>query len=634
MGWLGLLLLLVGVPELLGAEAVEAHEEHAHHGVDGSNLSVLWVMPFVGMLLSIALGPLIAAHFWHAHYGKVAAGWIALFSIPFLITFKGDAFYEILHIVLLDYVPFIILLAALFTAAGGICLKGSLRGSPAVNTGILAIGTILASWMGTTGAAMLLIRPILRANAWRKHQVHVVVFFIFLVANIGGSLTPLGDPPLFLGFLKGVDFFWTMKLLPVMAPLAIFLLAVFFIFDSLMFKKEGKAPDDGEKVPLKLEGGINFAMVGCIIAAILFSTWLGKNKFTDQTVSEEMIGIEVKTIFPDKPIIKGVLLKEKTDEYGIKVKIENGEEWNIPYTHIVERKVVEKAIAPSVLYEAEFEMKAAKAALVNFVGQNENATLDNSNKEYHEKRVAHLHSVSDVNQLRAQKSHDETKGLHIFGVTVPFSNLVRDVLLILVALLSLKLTPMYKMVKDDHGHEVPAEGEEESNVRAANGFTWEPILEVAKLFVAIFICMIPALKILQAGVDGSLSSVVLAVQSSTNDPVNMMYFWLTGALSSFLDNAPTYVVFFNTAGGDPTSLMGPMAKTLLAISCGAVFMGANTYIGNAPNFMVKAIAEENGVKMPSFFGYMAWSVAILIPTFILLTLFFFWENSPVYYFWQ
>ena len=579
MGWLGLLFLLVGAPELFAEEAGGAHGDHhdTHHGVDGGNLSVFWVMPFAGMLLSIALGPLIAPHFWHGNYGKVAAGWIVLFSVPFLVTFKGDAFYEILHIVLLDYVPFIILLAALFTAAGGICLKGSLRGSPAVNTAILAIGTILASWMGTTGAAMLLIRPILRANAWRKHQVHVVVFFIFLVANIGGSLTPLGDPPLFLGFLKGVDFFWTMKLLPVMAPLAIFLLAVFFIFDSLMFKKEGKAPDDGEKVPLKLEGGINFAMVGCIIAAILLSTWLGKNKFTDPTVAEEM--------------------------------------------------------APKI-EAAEFEMKTAKADLVNYVTENKDAVLDDSNSEYHEKRVAHLHSVSDVNQLRATKTHDETKGLHIYGVAVPFSNLIRDVLLILIALVSLKLTPMYKMEKDDHGHEVPAEGEEESNVRAANGFTWEPILEVAKLFIAIFICMIPALKILQSGVDGSLSSVVLAVQSSTNDPVNMMYFWLTGMLSSFLDNAPTYVVFFNTAGGDPTSLMGPMAKTLLAISCGAVFMGANTYIGNAPNFMVKAIAEENGVKMPSFFGYMAWSVAILIPTFILLTLFFFWENSPVYYFWQ
>ena len=435
-----------------------------------------------------------------------------------------------------------------------------------MNTAILFIGTVLASWMGTTGAAMLLIRPILRANAWRKHKVHVVVFFIFLVANIGGSLTPLGDPPLFLGFLKGVDFFWTMKLLPVMTPVALFLLAVFFIFDTIMFKKEGPAPDDGEKVPLKLEGTINFALIGCIIGAILLSTWLGKNKFTDSSVGEKM-----------KPAIEA----------------------------------------------AVFEMKEAKADLSNYVETNADATFDESNQEYHQKRVTHLDAVSAVNQLRAKKTHDETMGLHVFGVTVSFSNLVRDGLLILIALLSLKLTPMYRTVKDEHGHEVAAEGEEKSNVRAANGFTWEPILEVAKLFIAIFICMIPALKILQAGVNGGLSSVVLAVQSSTNDPVNMMYFWLTGILSSFLDNAPTYVVFFNTAGGDPTSLMGPLGQTLLAISCGAVFMGANTYIGNAPNFMVKAIAEENGVKMPSFFGYMAWSVAILVPTFIIVTLIYF-----------
>ena len=562
---MGLLALALGAPELWAEEAAGGHAEH-HHGVNGQDLSVLWVLPFAGMLLSIALGPLVAAHFWHAHYGKVAAGWIVLFSIPFLAVHKGDAFYEILHIVLLDYVPFIILLGALFTVAGGICLKGSLRGSPAVNTAILFIGTVLASWMGTTGAAMLLIRPILRANAWRKHQVHVVVFFIFQVANIGGSLTPLGDPPLFLGFLKGVDFFWTMKLFPVMTPVALFLLGVFFIFDTIMFKKEGPAPDDGEKVPLKLEGTSNFALIGCIIGAILLSTWLGKNKFTKPEIAEEM-----------KPAIEA----------------------------------------------AEFDMKEAKADLSNYVETNTGATFDESNQEYHEKRVKHLNAVSAVNQLRAQKTHDETKGLHIFGVTVPYSNLVRDGLLVLIALISLKLTPMYKTVRDEHGHDVAAEGEEDTNVRAANGFTWEPILEVAKLFIAIFICMIPALKILQAGVNGGLSSVVLAVQSSTNDPVNMMYFWFTGVLSSFLDNAPTYVVFFNTAGGDPTSLMGPLGQTLLAISCGAVFMGANTYIGNAPNFMVKAIAEENGVKMPSFCGYMLWSVAILVPTFIIVTLFFF-----------
>ncbi len=271
-----------------------------------------------------------------------------------------------------------------------------------------------------------------------------------------------------------------------------------------------------------------------------------------------------------------------------------------------------------------------KTTLVDFVKAHEGETFDESNAAYHTVRVEHLHSIAAVNQLRAKKSHDEATGLHIFGVTVPYSNLVRDGLLILIAFISLRITPMYRMEKDEHGHEVPAEGEEETNVRAANGFTWEPILEVAKLFIAIFVCMIPALLILKAGVDGGLKSVILMVQTSTNDPINAMYFWLTGALSSFLDNAPTYVVFFNTAGGDPTSLMGEggmfdisVGSTLLAISCGAVFMGANTYIGNAPNFMVKAIAEENGVKMPSFFGYMAWSAAFLIPVFIVVSLFYF-----------
>ncbi len=578
MRGLGLLLLLAGVADLAAAETEGAHAGHEHdehhaHGVDGGGLSVWWVLPFGGMLLSIALGPLVAAHFWHNHYGKVAAGWIAVFAVPFLVSFGGHGFYEILHIVLLDYVPFIILLTALFTAAGGICLKGSLRGSPMVNTTILLIGTILASWMGTTGAAMLLIRPILRANAWRKHRVHVVVFFIFLVANIGGSLTPLGDPPLFLGFLKGVDFFWTMKLLPVMAPVSVALLIIFFIVDTLMFRKEGEAPDDGEKVPLKLEGGMNFVMVGLIIGAILFSKSLGDGKFKDASVAEEM-----------NPKIEA----------------------------------------------AEVVMNDKKTALVDFVKANEGATFDESNEAYHTTRVAHLDAITEVNKLRAQKTHDETKGVHILGVTVPYANLLRDGLMILIAFISLRLTPMYRTRKDEHGHEVAAEGEEESNVRAANGFTWEPILEVAKLFIAIFVCMIPALLILKAGVHGGLSDVILMVQDEVNGPKNAMYFWLTGALSSFLDNAPTYVVFFNTAGGDPTSLMGEggmfdlsIGTTLLAISCGAVFMGANTYIGNAPNFMVKAIAEENGVKMPSFFGYMAWSAAILIPVFIVVSLFYF-----------
>ena len=567
LGVIGLILLpTIG----FAAAAGDGHDDHtAHHGVDGSKLPLWSVIPFIGMLLSIAIIPLINFHFWEHNYGKISLAWIVIFSIPFLIGYKGDGWYEIVHIVLLDYVPFIILLAALFTCAGGICLKGSLRGSPVVNTILIAIGTALASWMGTTGAAMLLIRPILRANEWRKHRVHVVVFFIFLVANIGGSLTPLGDPPLFLGFLKGIDFFWTLALFPAMLPVVILLLIIFFIFDTVLFKKEGTPPDDGEKEPLRLQGVWNFLLIVGIIAAILWSKSLADGPFKDHSVAEKMAP-QIKT--------------------------------------------------------AEEKMDATKAKLDTYVKEHENDTtikFDKSNHEYYELRKSHLHAKAKVNSLRAQKTHDENRGISIFGVTVPYFNLVRDGLLLLIALISLLYTPMYKTVKDEHGHNLPEPSQLETNVRAANGFTWEPILEVAKLFIGIFVCMIPALKILQAGIDGSLSSIVLAVQTTTNDPVNAMYFWLTGVLSSFLDNAPTYVVFFNTAGGDPTSLMGPMSQTLLAISCGAVFMGANTYIGNAPNFMVKAIAEENGVRMPSFFGYMLWSVAILVPVFVIVTFVFF-----------
>lgn len=604
LGIIGLILFpTIGFAAAAGGDG---HDDHtAHHGVDGSKLPLWSVIPFIGMLLSIAIVPLINFHFWEHHYGKFSLAWIAIFSIPFLIAYKGDGWYEIVHIVLLDYVPFIILLAALFTCAGGICLRGSLRGSPVVNTILIAIGTALASWMGTTGAAMLLIRPILRANEWRKYRVHVVVFFIFLVANIGGSLTPLGDPPLFLGFLKGIDFFWTMALLPAMIPVVIILLIIFFIVDTVLFRKEGTPPDDGEKEPLRLQGVWNFVLIVGIIGAILWSKSLADGPFKDHSVAQKMA-----------PQIKA----------------------------------------------AEEKMEATKAKLETYDKEHKNDTtikFDESNHEYYELRANNLHAVAKVNSLRAQKTHDENRGISIFGVTVPYFNLVRDGLLILIAFISLRYTPMYvpsslwivarmmflKIIgrhedehghgehghehtehgheHDEHGHHAPDPSLLETNVRAANGFTWGPILEVAKLFIGIFVCMIPALKILQAGIDGSLSSVVLAVQTTTNDPVNAMYFWLTGVLSSFLDNAPTYVVFFNTAGGDPTSLMGPMSQTLLAISCGAVFMGANTYIGNAPNFMVKAIAEENGVRMPSFFGYMIWSVAILVPVFVLVTFVFF-----------
>ncbi|MDY0226334.1 MAG: sodium:proton antiporter [Desulfomicrobium apsheronum] len=447
-----------------------------HHEAEeiGKHLGVLWVAPFACMLLSIAVMPLAVPHFWHHHYGKVAAFWSVAFLVPFAIGHGYElALYSVVHTIALEYVSFLILLFSLFTIAGGVCLRGSLVGKPVVNTVILLIGTLLASWMGTTGAAMLLIRPLMRAISHRKYKVHTIVFFIFLVANIGGSLTPLGDPPLFLGFLKGVSFFWTTKHLFVpFVVMSIILLALYFVIDTVLFSKEGRpeSPDAGQDGKLRLEGTFNLLLLAGVVGGVLMSgMW--------------------------KP----------------------------------------------------------------------------------------------------------EGGVEIYHVHVELQNIARDVLLLVLAGVSLKTTA--------------------AEIRRRNEFNWEPIVEVAKLFAGIFITMIPAISILRAGMDGALSGLI-ALVSVDGVANNAMYFWLTGALSSFLDNAPTYLVFFNTAGGDAQFLMEHV-HTLMAISAGAVFMGANTYIGNAPNFMVRSIAESSGIKMPSFFGYMAWSVGILVPCFVLMTFLFF-----------
>lgn len=472
------LVLAVLIPDA-GTAAVNEHREAlldagAPH-LDGAELGLVWALPFAGILLSIAIFPLVAPTFWHHHFGKVSALWAAAFLVPFAVVFGWQlATYEAVHTALLEYFPFIILLLSLFTVTGGLRVRTSLQGTPAFNTGLLTLGTALASWMGTTGAAMLLVRPLLRANAWRRHRVHVVVFFIFLVANIGGSLTPLGDPPLFLGFLKGVSFFWpTVHMFLPMLMLAGILLIVFYILDAVMIRRENRAiPDSPADEPgFRVEGTINILLlVGVVLSVLMSGVW-----------------------------------------------------------------------RPGVSFE-------------------------------------------------------------IFHVEVKLQDLLRDLLLLSIALLSFLVTP--------------------KETRRANDFTWFPIIEVAKLFAGIFITIIPAIAILRAGTDGALAPVIETVNRG-GEPVDAAYFWATGVLSSFLDNAPTYLVFFNTAGGDAEMLMGPLASTLLAISAGAVFMGANTYIGNAPNFMVRAIAEETGVRMPSFFGYMGWSCLFLLPLFALVTWVFF-----------
>lgn len=445
----------------------------------GQNLSLLWGIPFVGILLSIALLPLFFPRVWHHNYGKIIYFWTLFFLIAFIISYGWQITINLtVHAILEEYIPFILLLLVLFTTSGGILIKSDRISTPKLNVGILALGTIAASIMGTTGAAMLMIRPLIRANRNRQKRVHIIVFFIFLVANIGGGLTPLGDPPLFIGFLKGVDFYWTIKhmFFPVLLT-TILLLTIFYCIDCHYYHQQyGHSQQDtattNSSERIKIYGIINiFLLLLVIISVLLSGLWKSSISFT------------------------------------------------------------------------------------------------------------------------------------VFNSHITLPNLVRDSLFVLITLVSVLITP--------------------KQVRSANEFNWQPILEVARLFIGIFITIAPVLAILRAGSDGALSTIVSMVTTDSGQPINSMYFWLSGMLSGFLDNAPTYLVFFNLASGDAQILMTTFEKTLLAISMGSVFMGALSYIGNAPNFMVKSIAKQHKIKMPNFLGYMKWSIAILIPVFIINNLIFF-----------
>lgn len=468
------ILFLLAIAAAVGSPARAYAASGAPH-IDGTGISLLWVLPFAGILLSIAVFPLVLPRLWHHHYGKISLFWGLLFITLFTLNFGwSTSVYYVLEVYLLEFIPFIMLLLALFTVSGGIHLRGALVGTPGVNTLILLLGTVLASWMGTTGAAMLLIRPLIRANEQRTRKTHIIVFFIFLVANIGGSLTPIGDPPLFLGFLKGVSFFWTTRyLLKEMVIAAAILIVLFYIIDTILYRRETVRPEPargGGKI--SIEGKANFILLGAVVGAVITSS------------------LDLGTAFT-------------------------------------------------------------------------------------------LHHVP-----------------------VPAASVMQVALLLVITAVSIKIT--------------------KKEVREANEFSWEPIREVAKLFATIFITMVTPIAMLKAGADGPLGFVIRSVVDGNGTFINANFFWATGILSSFLDNAPTYVVFFETAGGNAADLMTKYADTLVAISCGAVFMGANTYIGNAPNFMVKSIAEERGIAMPSFFGYiLKYTIPILIPIFIVLTLLFF-----------
>ena len=447
----------------------------------GSN--PLWFcIPFAGLLLCIAVLPLVRAHWWEEHQPHAVVFWSLLFLLPFAVTYgAGTALEIVLECIVNDYLTFIVLLFGLFCVSGNITMEGDLAGSPRVNVLLLTVGTLLSSWIGTTGASMLMVRPVIKMNSWRRSRAHIMVFFIFLISNIGGCLTPIGDPPLLMGFSRGVPFFWSLKLLPVLLFNMAVLLFVFYWVDRRAYCKDiaaGLKPDISKAgTDITIKGLHNLLFLVMIVAAVILSGTL-----------------------PSLPVF--------------------------------------------------------------------------------------------------QTAEGTVKGIHIFGeVTLGYPALIEIVMILAAAFLSFQTT--------------------NPEIRRKNHFTWGAIKEVAVLFVGIFITMQPALMILKT----------MGASLGLTKPAEM--FWVTGLLSSFLDNTPTYLVFLTTTGamgfaeGMSTTLgMVPVAM-LKAISCGAVFMGANTYIGNAPNFMVKAISDENGIKMPSFFGYMLWSLTCLIPVFLLDTLIFF-----------
>lgn len=439
-------------------------------------------IPFAGLLLCIAVLPLVKGEWWEKNQPLVVAVCSLLFIIPFAVLNGPAASVEtVLECVLNDYLTFIVLLFGLFCVAGNITLEGDFAGSPRINVALLGFGTLLASVIGTTGASMLLVRPVLKMNSWRRRKRHIMVFFIFLVSNMGGCLTPIGDPPLLMGFMRGVPFFWSLHLLPMLLFNMAILLFAFYHLDKWAYRRdiaEGRKPDISKPgTEFRIDGLHNIVFLLMIVGAVILSG-----------------------VLPGMPAF--------------------------------------------------------------------------------------------------QDGAGNVKGIHIFGeVTLSFPALIEIAVILLAAWLSFRTT--------------------KQEIRRRNHFTWGAIKEVAVLFIGIFITMQPALMLLKS----------VGPELGLTQPFQL--FWATGALSSFLDNTPTYLVFLTTAGtlgitsGIATSLGTVPAKLLSAISCGAVFMGANTYIGNAPNFMVKSISDENGVNMPSFFGYMLCSLAFLVPVFIIDTFVFF-----------
>lgn len=445
-------------------------------------------IPFIGVLLSIALCPLLTPSLWHKYDNVILVAWSVL-SLWMCTTAMGQfaTNHLVSAILMKEYIPFIILVGTLYIISGGIHIQISCEATTRANVLLFLVGVVAANFIGTTGTSMLLLRPMLDMNRNRKYKVHTVVFFIFLVSNIGGGVLPFGDPPLFLGFLKGVDFFWTAQhMLPLLVMVTSILIVIYCIIDLYFLKKE----------------------------------------------SQECALLQVE----DSPSIMAA---------------EKG------------RAVQE----PLIRIYGTFNLLLMVAVVV---------------------------LVAITGNLTKKEAFS------LFETKVHYKNLIRDVGLVGISLLSLAVSPKING----------------KTLRKINHFSWGPLGEVARYFVAIFITMAPVAVMLKAG-HPFFQPIRAALESTAHAP--FLYFWVVSPFSAFLDNAPTYLVFFKMAGGNASYLMTAGASVLTALSASSVFMGAMTYIGNAPNFMVRSVAKQYGVPMPSFLGYIAWSCAILLPTLLLVS---------------
>lgn len=432
--------------------------------------SLVWAAPFLGVLLSIAVLPAIAPRFWHRHMRSVSFFWIAVLLLPWAAVHGADRAAGLAWTAILsEYLPFATLLAALYAAGGGVLIRGGPAGTPAGNTVMLTCGTALGVVMGQAGAAMVIINPLLHANAHRTHKVHLPLFLILLVANASGALTPLGNPPLYLGFLEGVPFFWTTRHLwqPLMI-LSACMLGAFYLLDRALAQADPPSPP---KARLRIRGWGNAVLILLTGATVL----------------------------------------------------------------------------------AQGTVDAGRVTLA--------------------------------------------------GQPVAVMRIAAVAIFVAITAVSAAFTPRA--------------------IRRANDFAWAPMIEVAELFLAIFITITPVLEMLHAGANGPFAPVLRLTADAAGQPRPVAYFWLAGLLSAFLDNAPTYLVFFNTANLNPANLSAEQVRILAALSAGAVFFGGLTYIGNAPNMMIRGVAAHRGVRMPGFFGFMLLAACVAVPVFVLLTALFF-----------